>query len=141
MIRICKSLLREFYNQTEKPDPSKHDLEKPTQEYNQCGAWNDPDPILEAILDADGKFDGKFDVVTKKPKLIFPSGEFKNAEEFFADFDQAKIPFFDTFTIMAVEDQNEDASYIEGVECYSKSTALTNILPLVLAATALNFLA
>ena len=71
--------------------------------------------------------------------LIYPEGKFKNAEEFYADFDQAKIPFFEGFKIMVVEDIAEDGT---ANVCYKGAGAVffANFVSVVLAATALNFL-
>ena len=41
VIRICESMLRTFY--------MHDDLDTPTEAFQQCGAWDDPDPVLEAM--------------------------------------------------------------------------------------------
>ena len=46
MIRICKSVLARYYNDHKGTDPSKMNLDKRTDKFEQCGAWNDPDPVL-----------------------------------------------------------------------------------------------
>ena len=71
------------------------------------------------------------------PVLVFPFGAFANAKEFYADFDQARIPFFEDFAIMAVDEFDEEGN--RNV-CYIGATSLTSVLPVVLAATVLNFL-
>ena len=58
MIRICKSVLARYYNDHKGTDPSKMNLNKKTDKFEQCGAWNDPDPVLQEILDDDGNYDG-----------------------------------------------------------------------------------
>ena len=46
VIRICKSVLARYYNDHKGTDPSKMNLDKRTDKFEQCGAWNDPDPVL-----------------------------------------------------------------------------------------------
>ena len=72
------------------------------------------------------------------PYIIFPGGIFANAKEFYSDFDQAKIPFFEGFKIMAVDDLDDEGN---PNVCYKSATTLTSVLPIVLAATLMNFLA
>ena len=73
------------------------------------------------------------------PYLIFPSGEYSNASQFYAgDFDPAKLPFLWDHKIMAVDDHDEQGN---PNVCYKSAMYLANVLPIVLAATALNFLA
>ena len=130
IVRVCKSLLREFYG--------NDDLSKPTnsKEFKQCGAWNDPDAEVEAVEGSPGTFE----VDVKDPWIIWPAKEFANAEEFYnsGDFIQAKIPFMDGFSIMAVDDLDADGN---PNVCYKSAISLTNMLPVVLAAVTLNFLA
>ena len=137
MIRVCKSVLARYYNNYEGTDPSKMNLNKPTDKFEQCGAWNDPDPVLQEILDENGNYDGRFHVVKPDPWLVFPKGSFKNAEEFYGGFLQAEIPFMYGFSIMAVDNFDEDGN--KNV-CYGYADSLTSVLPVVLAATVLNFL-
>ena len=73
--------------------------------------------------------------------MINPEFEYKNAEEFYAYYNLAKIPFFEGFKIMVVDDFAEDGT--PNVCYYGNATAavfLSNFLPVILAATALNFL-
>ena len=46
IIRICKSLLTQFYLNIQYPDGDVAVLDGPTEAYENCGAWQDPDPIL-----------------------------------------------------------------------------------------------
>ena len=71
------------------------------------------------------------------PWLVFPRGTFKNAEEFYDGWDQAEIPFMYGFSIMAVDDFDADGN--KNV-CFSYADSLTSVLPVVLAATVVNFL-
>ena len=83
---------------------------------------------------------------TDDPTIVFPNGVYANAEEFYngndlkglGNWQQAEIPFMQGFQIMAVDDWDADGN--ENV-CYRSAMYLTNVLPIVLAATALNFLA
>ena len=113
-------------------------MDVPTKNFNTCGAWKTPDPILTATDGIDPS--NGFTIEYPEDYLIYPEGTFKNAEEFYADFDQAKIPFFEGFKIMPVDDIAEDGT---ANVCYKGAAAavfLSNFLPVVLAATALNFL-
>ena len=94
--------------------------------------------MLEEIPSPEGEYDGTFHVEYKDPYIVFPEGSYANAEEFYDDFDQAQIPFFWDFKIMAVDDF--DADGYRNV-CYKAATALTSLLPIALASAALNFLA
>ena len=85
-------------------------LNKPTDKFEQCGAWNDPDPVLQEIIEDDGSYDGRFHVVKPDPWLVFPYGAFKNAEEFYGGWDQAEIPFMYGFSIMAVDNYDEEGN-------------------------------
>ena len=89
IIRVCESLLRTYYG--------NEDLNKPTDKYEECGAWNDPDPVLTLINEADPSEGYEMD--SEDPILIFPKTAYANAEEFFDDFEPAEIPFFDGFSI------------------------------------------
>ena len=94
--------------------------------------------MLEEVLGPDGQYDGTFQVSYKDPYIVFPEGSYANAEEFYDDFDQAQIPFFWDFKIMAVDDF--DADGYRNV-CYKAATALTSLLPIALASAVINFLA
>ena len=83
VIRICESLLREFYN---------HDnLEEPTGAFEKCGAWSSPDTTLDPVSQTDPS--KGFVLNTPDAELIFPKSEFKNAKDFYNNFSQAGIPF------------------------------------------------
>ena len=65
IVRICKSLLAKFYNNRDlsswkTSDYAELKLDEPTMKYSQCGGWQEPDPVLEAQFDEDGKFNGVF---------------------------------------------------------------------------------
>eukprot|EP00354_Favella_ehrenbergii_P000228 CAMPEP_0170470744 /NCGR_PEP_ID=MMETSP0123-20130129/13116_1 /TAXON_ID=182087 /ORGANISM="Favella ehrenbergii, Strain Fehren 1" /LENGTH=63 /DNA_ID=CAMNT_0010738003 /DNA_START=423 /DNA_END=611 /DNA_ORIENTATION=+ len=45
---------------------------------------------------------------TDDPVLVYPSKEFENAEQFFANFGQVTIPFMEDFAIQAVPDEGAD---------------------------------
>ena len=79
-----------------------------------------------------------YTVEVPDPYLIFPSGEFSNASQFYGDWDQSKLPFLWNYKIMAVDDHDESG---QPNVCYKSAMYLANVLPIVLAATALNFLA
>ena len=95
----------------------------------------DPDPILIANDHNDPRKGYTMEI--PDPVLVFPGGYFPDAKEFYADFDQARIPFFEDFNIMAVDDYDADGN--KNV-CYQAATSLTSVLPVVLAATVMNFL-
>lgn len=105
IIRVCKSLLQKFYGA---------ELDKPTDKFEKCGAWNDPDSTLTPVDVNDPNAGYMLD--TPDPRLIFPKSEFKNAQAFYKDFDQAGIPFFGDFEILMVDD-TEDKDVI----CYDSA--------------------
>ena len=70
--------------------------------------------------------------------LVLPYGEYENASKFYGDWDQAKLPFLWNYKIMAVDDH--DSLGNDNV-CYKSAVYLANVLPIVLTATAFNFLA
>ena len=76
IIRICESLLREFYG--------NENMDQPTDAFEKCGAWSSPDTTLDAI----DKSDPTQGFVLNSPdaELIFPKSQFKNAEDFFNNF-------------------------------------------------------
>ena len=129
IIRICKSLVQSFYG--------SNDLNSPTSWFESCGAWKTPDPEITANDPLDPSAGFSFE--QGEDYIIYPKGTFKNAEEFYFKFDQAKIPFMENFKIMVVDDV--DAVTGEKNICYSSSVSLANFVSLVLAATALNFIA
>ena len=63
---------------------------------------------------------------------------YPNAAEFYHDFDPAKIPFFEDFQIMAVDDYDEDGN---ANVCYKGATSLTSVLSIAFAATFVHLLA
>ena len=134
VVRICKSLLRQFYFNTKYPD-GDGDLDGSTEAFDSCGAWFEPDPILIANDHSDPEKGYTMEI--PDPILVFPGGSYANAKEFYADFDQARIPFFEDFAIMAVDDFDEEGN--RNV-CFAGATSLTSVLPVVLAATVINFL-
>ena len=111
-------------------------MDTPTEAYDACGAWVDPDPIL--IANDHNDPEKGYTMEIPDPVLVFPGGSYANAKEFYADFDQARIPFFEDFFIMAVDDYDEDGKHNV---CYQAATSLTSVLPVVLAATIMNILA
>ena len=124
-------MLRTFYG--------SDDLDKPTYAFNECGAWDDPDPeYTERAITEDDAWMGLpvgtiiYDEYTKEPELIFPGGEFADAKELFGDWEQAKIPFFPGYTIQAVPDFD---SVGNPNVCYSAASNLiaAAILPLISA--------
>ena len=137
VVRICKTVLSNWYNDYDGDDPDRK-LNEPTMKFSQCGGWKQPDPVLNESLSPLGEYDGTFQVQSFDPYIVFPNGAYKNAEEFFDDFDQAEIPFFWDFKIMAVDDFDADGN--RNV-CFKAATALTSLLPIALASAVLNFLA
>ena len=74
---------------------------------------------------------------SENPRLIFPQTEYKNAEEFYADFPNASIPFISgTFQIQVVPDYADPATEKIPNMCYKNATALA-ISTLSLAFTTL----
>ena len=98
VIRVCKSLLEESYG-------AKLDVR--TDKFKKCGGWTTPDSELVPVSDnpADGYYLSSAD-----PTLVFPNEAFSNAQEFFFDFDQAQIPFFEGYVIQAVDDFAQDGT-------------------------------
>ena len=142
-MRICKSLLRKFYTNSNKNESGKGTgdkdglLDKRTKAFQQCGAWKGPDDNLK-IKSHDDPPKG-YEIEDVDDWLVFPEGEYENASKFYGDWDPAKLPFLWEYKIMAVDDYDQvtgDKNW-----CYSSAVYLANVLPLVLAATALNFLA
>ena len=89
-VRICESLLRDFYG--------NKDLDKPTDAFEECGAWNSPDEILTP--NSNDKATATYTLGTSEnPRLVFPKVEFANAAEFYSNFNQAAIPFMSGFAI------------------------------------------
>ena len=90
-VRICESLLRDFYG--------NEDMKSPTEAFEECGAWNSPDTILKP--NTNDKATTTFYTVgsSENSRLIFPKVEFKDAEAFYDGFSQAQIPFFGDFKI------------------------------------------
>ena len=123
-VRVCRSLIEKFYGRPE--------LDKPTDAYNQCGGWTDPDPVLTPV-DVNDRSKG-FTADTDDPILVFPSNAFKNAEEFFDGWKQAEIPFMDGYKIILVEDLAEDGT---PNVCFKTATRVG----LTAAASALSVLA
>lgn len=134
IVRICESMLRTFYG--------SDDLDKPTYAFNECGAWDDPDPEYteHVILEDDENYGHLglpvgtviYEEYTKEPELIFPGGEYANATDLFHNWEQAKIPFFPGYTIQAVPDFD---SVGNPNVCYSAASNLiaAAILPLISA--------
>ena len=78
-------------------------------------------------------------MLVPEPELIFPKFTLPSGAEFYHGFDPAKIPFFEDFQIMAVDDYTEDG--VKNV-CYAGATSLTGALSIAaLAATFVNLLA
>ena len=138
VVRVCKSVLARFYNDYDGTDPEKAKLDEPTSKFEQCGAWKQPDAVLEESLSPEGEYDGTFHVIYKDPYIVFPEGTYKNADEFYQDFDQAQLPFLWDFRIMAVDDF--DAEGNRNV-CFKGAESLAAAVPVALAAVVLNFLA
>ena len=128
IIRICESRLKQYYGA---------DLDGVTEAYEDCGGWDDPDPILFAT-DLKDPTNG-FEVLYPDPELVYPKGSYANGKEFYKEWEQAEIPFFEGFMIMSVPDEDADGNRNSNV-CYRSAVFLSNFLPVVLAATALNFL-
>ena len=138
VVRVCKSVLARWYNDYDGVNPNEMKLDEPTKKFAQCGAWKQPDPVLEESLSPDGLYDGTYHIASKDRYIVFPEGMYANAEEFYDDFDQAQLPWMFDFKIMAVDDF--DADGYRNV-CYKTATALTSLLPVALASAVLNFLA
>ena len=90
------------------------------------------------MLSPEGKYDGTFHVVQKDPYIVFPAGSYKNADEFYQEFDQASLPFMWEFRIMAVDDFDADGN--RNV-CFKRAASLAAAVPIALTAAVLNFLA
>ena len=152
VVRVCDSLLLDFYSQRgwewfDREEKEfdyfypERNLDNPTVGFEECGAWNEPDPIVKANDGCDPTKGYELD--EPDPELIYPFNAFKNAKEFFDPndgFHQAQIPFMENFRIMMIKDKDENGNDIPGVVCYKNAIALANMLPVVLAATAINFL-
>ena len=80
IIRICESLLREFYGNGEDVDA----MTRPTSAFQQCGAWSDPDTTLVPLSSTDVLLGYKLD--KPDPSLIFPESAFATAENFYNEF-------------------------------------------------------
>ena len=76
VVRICESLLREFYGAK---------LDERTETFEDCGGWKEPDPVLTPLDPADPT--AGYEVAADDPYLVFPKQAFANAEEFYSDFD------------------------------------------------------
>ena len=109
-IRVCDSLLREYYG--------NDDLMAATDKFSKCGGWTTADSTLEPV-DSNDPNKG-FVLNSSDPVLVIPKGTFKTAEDFYSNWDQASIPFMDGFRIQNVPD------VIDGVasECYKSATSL-----------------
>lgn len=51
-----------------------------------------------------------FTISTTDSVLIYPEGEYPNAEAFFANFTQMSIPFMEDYQIQVVNDLNADGT-------------------------------
>ena len=76
IIRICESLLKDFYG--------IKNLNEPTDAFEQCGAWDSPDTTLDPVNHADAT--KGFVLTTPDSKLIFPKNAYKDAEDFYNNF-------------------------------------------------------
>ena len=138
VFRMCKSFIQKIYG--------NNNLDRPTSRFEKCGGWSDPDPVMEAIYDDDGTFSGEFEMETEEQRTIFPNFEYASARGFFLDFPNAKdgLQFMPEFHVMMVDDTDENGDEIHEDSsefvCYKNAIALANMLPVVLAATAINFL-
>ena len=73
IVRVCESMLRSFYG---------HDnLDEPTDYFQRCGAWNDPD-IYYTPVNGKNATDG-YEENHPTPEVIFPEGSFADAKAFF----------------------------------------------------------
>ena len=90
VIRICESLLKEFYGNGDATN-------SPTDAFEKCGAWNSPDTTLDPI---DVNDPGKgFSLNSPDASLIFPKSAFTDMEDFYKNFNQAGIPFMGDYAI------------------------------------------
>ena len=62
VVRVCKSVLARWYNDYDGVNPNEMKLDEPTKKFQQCGAWKQPDPVLEEIPSPEGEYDGTFHV-------------------------------------------------------------------------------
>ena len=111
IVRICESLLREFYG--------NENIDEPTSKFEKCGAWSSPDTTLDPVSLEDPT--AGFLLNSPSPELIFPKSQFKNAEEFYNNFSQASIPFMTDYVIQMVPDKDEDGN---PNVCYLNATML-----------------
>ena len=72
-------------------------MNSPTEAYEQCGGWDSPDSTLK-LNDPTDQSKGYY-LSTPDAKLVFPKSAFKNAKEFYNNWNQAGIPFFENMKI------------------------------------------
>mmetsp|Transcript_9215 Transcript_9215/g.12558 ORF Transcript_9215/g.12558 Transcript_9215/m.12558 type:complete len:110 (+) Transcript_9215:324-653(+) len=90
-VRVCESLLREFYG--------NDDMSMPTEAFEECGAWNSPNQILIPNNPSNRATTTYTLSTDENDRLVFPKSEFPNAEAFFNGFAQASIPFMGAYQI------------------------------------------
>lgn len=127
-VRICESLLRDFYGNI--------DLTKPTDAFKKCGAWNSPDDVLMPNDTSNKNTSYTLDK-SENPKLIFPNVAYADAEEFFKNFAQAGIPFMGDFEIQNVPDEDADGN---PNMCYKNATTLSISASLTAAIILVSYL-
>ena len=72
-IRVCESLLREFYG--------NDNLNEKTDKYKECGAWNSPSDILIPIHKKENDPNPSYELgKSEELRLIFPNTAYSNAE-------------------------------------------------------------
>lgn len=86
IVRICDSLLRDFYG--------NNNLNEPTDAFESCGAWNSPTTYLLPD-NINARDTTKYVMSSDNAKLIFPKSEYQNAGQFYEDF--ISIPFMPGF--------------------------------------------